>query len=174
MARSVSLAAAAGVAYGAASVFTKSVAGPGDAWPTSARSLLAAVPVLVLIGLLAAAGLAASQAAYRGGGLAAPLATTTVVNPVFSAAVGIAMFGEGFRHGAAGALGALAAGTVTAWGLVVLAADSAGSATKQGGDGEAAAEGPRPVVIQAPGRRPGAGATEGAESSQNSPEPVPR
>ncbi|WP_070008697.1 DMT family transporter [Streptomyces abyssalis] len=157
MLRSVSTAAAAGVAYGAASVFTKTVA---DIWDTSLSpsALLATAPVLLLIGVLAAAGLAASQSSYRGGGLAAPLATTTVVNPAFAAAVGIVMLGESFRYGTPGAVGALLAGAVTAWGLFVLAADSTGDRDRPqpAGARRIPAKGPGPVVIRAPGRLSGA------------------
>lgn len=171
MLRSVTLAAAAGVAYGAASVFIKAVA---DSWSLSPAGLWGAAPLLLLIGLLAAGGLAASQASYRGGGLAAPLATTTVVNPAFAAAVGIVMLGEGFRFGAPGAVGALLAAVVTVWGLIVLSADTAGHGVRPSEAGAAAAsravgglrrrrrprrfpvEGPGPVVIRAPGRLSGA------------------
>jgi drug/metabolite transporter (DMT)-like permease len=154
MLRSVTLAATAGVAYGAASVFVKTVA---DSWSPSLSGLLATVPLLLLIGVLAAGGLAASQSSYRGGGLAAPLATMTVVNPAFAAAVGIVMLGESFRFGTAGAVGALAAGTVTAWGLVVLSADSAGRGLRPSRRRpQVPAEGPGPVVIRAPGRLSGA------------------
>ncbi|MFG3257694.1 DMT family transporter [Streptomyces sp. NPDC048172] len=118
--RSVSLALAAGIAYGAASVFVKTVT---EEWDAS--SLFTVVPLLALIAVLAAAGLATSQASYRGGGLAAPLATTTVANPVVAAAAGIALLGESFRYGTTGAVAALGAGALASWGLVMLAADSA-------------------------------------------------
>ena len=118
--RSVSLALAAGIAYGAASVFVKTVTEEGEV-----SSPLSLVLLLALIGVLATAGLATSQASYRGGGLAAPLATATVANPVVAAAAGIALLGEGFRYGTAGSLGALGAGALASWGLVILAADSA-------------------------------------------------
>lgn len=176
MLRSVTLAGAAGVAYGAASVFIKTVA---DSWTTSLPGLLAAVPLLVLIGVLAASGLAASQASYRGAGLAAPLATMTVVNPAFAAAVGIVMLGEGFRFGTAGAVGALVAGLVTAWGLAVLSADSARHGHRppadrdrvmaperrhrarfrprsRGGASRLPVKGPGPVPVRPPGRLSGA------------------
>ncbi|MGW6461371.1 DMT family transporter, partial [Streptomyces sp. NPDC055078] len=97
--RSVLLAAAAGVAFGIASVFTKTVAvewqwsAPLDQWPS-----------LLVIALLATGGLLLSQASYRGAGLAAPLATVTVVNPVVAAAAGITMFGETFRYGIVGTI----------------------------------------------------------------------
>ncbi|WP_369207402.1 DMT family transporter [Streptomyces sp. PU-14G] len=118
--RSVCLALAAGVAYGAASVFVKTLA---DRWMSA--PLLISVPLAVLTVALAAAGLATSQASYRGGGLATPLATATVANPVVAAVAGIALLDEGFRYGATGAVLALVAGAVATWGLVALTVDSA-------------------------------------------------
>ncbi|MEU6769790.1 DMT family transporter [Streptomyces sp. NPDC046759] len=113
--RSVLLATASGMAFGMSSVFTKTVAvdwthgiGPGD------------LVSLAVIGLFAVAGVLLSQASYRGGGLAAPLATLTVVNPVLAAAVGILMFGETFRHGGAGTALAVSCGAVAAGGLIML------------------------------------------------------
>jgi hypothetical protein len=61
-----------------------------------------------------------SQASYRGAGLAAPLATVTVVNPVVAAAVGLTLFGETFRYGTTGTALALACGVVAAGGLILL------------------------------------------------------
>ncbi|MFH9109804.1 DMT family transporter [Streptomyces albus] len=116
--RSVSLALAAGVAYGAGSVFMKTLAG---SWMSS--PLTATVPLTALTVLLAAAGLATSQASYRDGGLATPLATATVANPVVAALAGIALLGEGFRYGTTGGVLALLASTVATWGLVVLTFD---------------------------------------------------
>lgn len=115
--RSVLLAAAAGTSFGMASVFTKSVAEgfgpgtPGGLWPD-----------LAAIAVLASGGLLLSQAAYRGAGLTAPLATVTVVNPVVAAAVGISLFDEGFRYGAAGTAAAAACAVVAAAGLILLTA----------------------------------------------------
>lgn len=112
---SVLLAAAAGTAFGMASVFTKSVAeafGPG--------TLPGLWPDLAAIAVLAAGGLLLSQAAYRGAGLTAPLATVTVVNPVVAATVGITLFDEGFRYGAAGATAAVASAALAAAGLILL------------------------------------------------------
>lgn len=113
--RSVLLAAAAGTAFGMASVFTKSVA--EDFTPGTLGSLW---PDLAAITVLASGGLFLSQAAYRGAGLTAPLATVTVVNPVVAAAVGISVFDEGFRYGAAGTAAALASAVVAAAGLILL------------------------------------------------------
>ncbi|MDW8808557.1 DMT family transporter [Streptomyces scabiei] len=113
--RSLLLAVASGVAFGMSSVFTKTVAVD---WTDGVA--LADLPTLAAIGAFAAAGLLLSQAAYRGGGLAAPLATLTVVNPVVASAVGITMFGETFRYGTTGTLLALGCGVVAAGGLILL------------------------------------------------------
>ncbi len=113
--RSILLATAAGVAFGMSSVFTKTVAVDWTGG-VSAGDL----PSLAVIGVLATAGMLLSQASYRGAGLAAPLATLTVVNPVVAAAVGITMFGETFRYGTAGTALALSCGVVAAGGLILL------------------------------------------------------
>jgi uncharacterized membrane protein len=124
--RSILLAVASGVAFGMSSVFTKTVAVD---WTDGVT--LSDLPTLAAIGAFATAGLLLSQAAYRGGGLAAPLATLTVVNPVVAAAVGITMFGETFRYGTTGTLLALGCGVVAAGGLILLTteriADEAGA-----------------------------------------------
>ncbi|MFF8380546.1 DMT family transporter [Streptomyces sp. NPDC015661] len=116
--RSVVLAAAAGVSFGMASVLTKSVA---EEWTPSAP--LAEWTGLLVLSAFAVTGLLLSQASYRGAGLAAPLATVTVVNPVVAAAVGVTLFGESFRYGAAGTVAALICGVVAAGGLVQLTLD---------------------------------------------------
>ncbi|MFC9793971.1 DMT family transporter [Streptomyces sp. NPDC127584] len=116
--RSVVLAAAAGVSFGIASVFTKSVA---EEWTPSAP--LAEWTALLVLSALAVSGLLLSQASYRGAGLAAPLATVTVVNPVVAAAVGLTLFGESFRYGTAGTVAALISGAVAAGGLIQLTLD---------------------------------------------------
>ncbi|MFH8884357.1 DMT family transporter [Streptomyces californicus] len=113
--RSVVLATGAGGAFGMASVFTKTVA---VEW-TSGSVRTGVLPLLAIAGL-AAAGLFLSQAAYRGAGLTAPLATVTVVNPVVAAAIGITLFGERFRLGAPGTVLALCCGALAAAGLVLL------------------------------------------------------
>lgn len=113
--RSILLATASGIAFGMASVFTKTVAVDWTGGVSSAE-----VPSLVVIGVLATAGMLLSQASYRGAGLAAPLATLTVVNPVVATALGITMFGETFRYGATGTLLALGFGVVAAGGLILL------------------------------------------------------
>ncbi|MEH0416835.1 DMT family transporter [Streptomyces sp. B21-083] len=113
--RSTLLAIASGIAFGMSSVFTKVVAVDWSGGLTAAD-----LPSLALIAVLGASGLLLSQAAYRGGGLTAPLATLTVVNPVVAAAVGITMFGETFRYGTTGTILALSCGVVAAGGLILL------------------------------------------------------
>ncbi|MEV0170498.1 DMT family transporter [Streptomyces sp. NPDC050803] len=113
--RSMLLATASGIAFGMSSVFTKIVAVDWSGGVTAGD-----LPTLATIGVFATAGLLLSQAAYRGAGLAAPLAVLTVVNPVVAAAVGITMFGETFRYGATGTALALSCGVVAAGGLILL------------------------------------------------------
>jgi len=113
--RSILLATASGIAFGMSSVFTKTVAVDWTGGVSAAD-----VPSLAVIGVLATTGMMLSQAAYRGAGLAAPLATLTVVNPVVAAAVGITMFGETFRYGTTGTALALGCGVVAAGGLILL------------------------------------------------------
>ncbi|MGW0120402.1 DMT family transporter [Streptomyces sp. NPDC003327] len=138
--RGVLLAAAAGVAFGIASVATKAVA---EEWTPEAP--LAEWPGLLVLSALAVTGLLLSQASYRGAGLAAPLATVTVVNPVVAATVGLTLFGESFRYGAAGTVAALICGAVAAGGLVQLTVDRLATARTSSpagaGDGGEASDG---------------------------------
>lgn len=158
--RSMLLATASGIAFGMSSVFTKTVAVDWTGGVSAAD-----VPSLAVIGALATAGMLLSQAAYRGAGLAAPLATLTVVNPVVAAAVGITMFGETFRYGTTGTVLALGCGVIAAGGLILLTTERlthehpdavpARPAEAPSGTGARAlpAEGPRRVPEQA-GRGP--------------------
>ncbi|MEU6014218.1 DMT family transporter [Streptomyces sp. NPDC047515] len=163
--RSVVLAGGAGVAFGIASVFTKTVA---VQWASGAAG--AGVPALLAIAAFASAGLLLSQAAYRGAGLTAPLATVTVVNPVIAAAVGITLFDERFRHGTAGTMLALACGVVAAGGLILLTTERLGAEQRAGQQAGSA----HPVVPGAvagpkhPGEAPGA-----AEPAVGPPQPAP-
>ncbi len=116
--RSILLATASGIAFGMSSVFTKTVAVDWTGGVSAAD-----IPSLAVIGVLATAGMLLSQASYRGAGLAAPLATLTVANPVIAAAVGITMFGETFRYGTLGTALALGCGVVAAGGLILLTSE---------------------------------------------------
>ncbi|HET9383212.1 MAG TPA: DMT family transporter, partial [Streptomyces sp.] len=133
--RSVLLAIGSGIAFGVSSVFTKTVAVDWTGG-VSAGDL----PSLGAIALFATAGLMLSQAAYRGAGLAAPLATLTVVNPVVAAAVGITMFGETFRYGTTGTALALSCGVVAAGGLILLTTERLARTEGAGEEAEADAE----------------------------------
>jgi drug/metabolite transporter (DMT)-like permease len=113
--RSVLLATASGISFGMASVFTKAVAGDWADGPS-----VTDLPSMAVCGVMAVGGLLLSQASYQGGGLAAPLATLTVVNPVVAAVVGLTLFGESLRHGTAGVTLAVASGVVAAGGLILL------------------------------------------------------
>ena len=125
------------------SVFTKTVAVD---WTDGVSST--DLPALAVIGVFATAGMLLSQASYRGAGLAAPLATLTVVNPVVAAAVGITMFGETFRYGTTGTALALSCGVVAAGGLILLTTERMARAAVQAAAPEEPAEpvtGPTPV-----------------------------
>ncbi|MFF5532483.1 DMT family transporter [Streptomyces cinerochromogenes] len=144
--RSVLLATASGIAFGMSSVFTKTVAVD---WTEGIG--LGGLSSLTVIGAFAAAGVLLSQASYRGAGLAAPLATLTVVNPVLAAAVGILMFGETFRYGTTGTVLALGCGVVAAGGLIMLTTERMEPAAAATPDTAAALSpdlaGPAPAVL---------------------------
>ncbi|MFE2506228.1 DMT family transporter [Streptomyces rubiginosohelvolus] len=158
--RSIVLATGAGAAFGMASVFTKTVA---VEW-TSGSVRSGALPLLVIAGL-AAAGLFLSQAAYRGAGLTAPLATVTVVNPVVAAAIGLTLFGEHFRLGVPGTVLALSCGALAAAGLIMLTRERM---SREHTEEEPAGPGARRA---APAGVDGARGAEGQEDGQPSPSP---
>ncbi|MGW1913522.1 DMT family transporter [Streptomyces sp. NPDC002076] len=169
--RSVLLATASGIAFGMSSVFTKTVAVD---WTHGID--LDDLPSLAVIALFAVAGVLVSQASYRGGGLAAPLATLTVVNPVLAAAVGILMFGETFRHGGAGSALAVTCGVVAAGGLIMLTTERierAGTpALPDGGPEPVAAAEAFPTVPPqrgAAGAEPGRGGLPEADGTPDAP-----
>ncbi|MFF3534360.1 DMT family transporter [Streptomyces sp. NPDC002466] len=181
--RSVVLAGAAGVAFGIASVFTKTVA-----VGLTSGAVGAGLPALVAIGGFAAAGLLLSQSAYRGAGLTAPLATVTVVNPVVAAVVGLTLFGEGFRHGTTGAVLAQACAVLAAGGLILLTTERLGAERQaaRAADGElpdAAASSGLPDVVadergaraaeEVPGRETATPGAAGPVPEPFAAEPVP-
>ncbi|MGW4905451.1 hypothetical protein [Streptomyces sp. NPDC004270] len=112
--RSLTVAAASGVASGAGSALTQTVLHAQRllSWETAA--------VAVVSVALAVAGLLLSQTAYAGG-LGAPLATLTLANPLASAAIGLALLGERIQGGAAGIVLAVAGAGLAARGVVLLA-----------------------------------------------------
>ncbi|MFE7900990.1 DMT family transporter [Streptomyces sp. NPDC057424] len=176
--RSMLLATGSGIAFGMSSVFTKTVAVDWTGGVSAAD-----VPSLAVIGVLATAGMLLSQAAYRGAGLAAPLATLTVVNPVVAAAVGITMFGETFRYGTTGTALALSCGVVAAGGLILLTTERLAHgqpAAVPGPAKEPLGAGVRDLQAEGRSRVPGTtgvgrlpGPVGGPEILSTVPEPVP-
>ncbi len=168
--RSIVLATGAGAAFGMASVFTKTVA---VEW-TSGSLRSGALPLLAIAGL-AAAGLFLSQAAYRGAGLTAPLATVTVVNPVVAAAIGITLFGEHFRLGVPGTVLALSCGALAAGGLIMLTRERLSTEHAQEPRTDAGAGSPgtrREDPATDSGSRDPVPGSEGREDGCPSPSPV--
>ncbi|MFI2376746.1 DMT family transporter [Streptomyces sp. NPDC018964] len=157
--RSILLATASGVAFGMSSVFTKTVAVDWTGGVSAAD-----LPSLAVIGVLATAGMLLSQASYRGAGLAAPLATLTVVNPMVAAAVGITMFGETFRYGTTGTVLALSCGVVAAGGLILLTTERLAREHQETRAAQAPAPGSAPGAVPARAdEQPPAGPTDPAE-----------
>ena len=154
-ARSVTLAVASGAAFGMASVFTKDVT--ADFTDPLAIGMIA---------ILAPAGLLLSQAAYRGAGLSAPLATLTVVNPVIAAAVGVTALGETVRYGALGALLAVGAGVIAAAGLIELTVQAHRTPAEEPDTEPVAEPAAEPVA------EPGAGAAAAAPAAGKVPAPA--
>ncbi|WP_418960414.1 DMT family transporter [Streptomyces tritici] len=169
VARGVVVAGAAGVSFGLASVFTKTVA---EEWTADAP--LAEWPALLATAGFAVAGLLLSQASYHRAGLAAPLATVTVVNPVAAAIVGLTLFGESFRYGALGATLALLAGAVAAAGLVLLTLGRTADALvpEVRGAAERAAWSARPGGSGGSDRSDGPGGADGSDGSDRDAAPA--
>lgn len=96
--RAVLLAASAGIAFGISSVLSKAVMAALAQGGTASVSLFVAAMVV----LFSVSGYSLSQLSYQGAGLAAPLATVSVTNPIAAAVAGVLVFGEGFRFGRTG------------------------------------------------------------------------
>lgn len=119
MTTSLWYAVAAGVAFGAASALTQTavlkLTGDG-----AIRLPVSAVLLTAGVICLAVAGLALCQLAYRGG-LEAPLATLTLINPVFAAVIGVVVQGDRYTGGVPAVLAGLAAAAAAGRGVFVLA-----------------------------------------------------
>ncbi|GAB2849503.1 hypothetical protein GCM10027074_15310 [Streptomyces deserti] len=122
-------ATASGIASGVASALTQTVT---VAVTDRSGPLLSAqvIGVALLVSVFAAGGLLLSQTAYRGG-LGAPLAVVTLVNPVAAAVIGLSLLGERLQGGPAGILLALAGAGLASWGVVLLS-----RAAPHAGDGD--------------------------------------
>jgi drug/metabolite transporter (DMT)-like permease len=115
--RAVLLAAAAGVAFGIASVLSKAVMAGFTEHGAGSVSLFASGMVV----LFSVGGYLLGQLSYRGAGLATPLATVSVTNPIISAVAGVLVFDEWFRFGAVGLAVVGVAAVVMALGVAGLA-----------------------------------------------------
>ena len=78
------------------------------------------IPVIACA-VFAVTGMLMMQAAYRDGGVAAPLATCTIVDPIAASAVGILLLGEHLRLGMGGGALGFAGLVAMVVGLTVLA-----------------------------------------------------
>jgi hypothetical protein len=116
-AQALTFAAGAGVASGVASGLAQTVVVQvtQQGW-----SALLHPAVAVVLGL-ATSGLLLQQAAYRDSGLGAPLAMSTLANPIAAAAIGLTLLGEGYTAGLPGAGLAVVAAIVAGYGVAVLA-----------------------------------------------------
>ena len=115
--RAVLLAAGSGAAFGIASVLSKAVLA---AFTEGGVALVSAFAVVALL-LLAVGGYVLSQLSYEGAGLAAPLATVSVANPIVAATAGVVVLEESFRFGVTGLVVVAAAAVVMALGVIGLA-----------------------------------------------------
>lgn len=115
--RAMLLAGAAGVAFGISSVLSKAVMASFTSGGEEAVSLLLTSMVVAL----STGGYVLSQFSYRGAGLAAPLATVSVSNPIVAAVAGVVVFDESFRFGVAGKVVVATAAIVMTLGVIGLA-----------------------------------------------------
>jgi drug/metabolite transporter (DMT)-like permease len=76
---------------------------------------------MIACAVFAVTGMLMIQAAYRDGGLGAPLATCTIVDPVTASFIGIVLLGEHLRLGIAGGAVGFAGLAATIVGLTILA-----------------------------------------------------
>ncbi|TQS45965.1 DMT family transporter [Cryptosporangium phraense] len=122
-------AAAAGIAFGISSAVSQTVTvrltddGLAAIW--TPLVLIAGLAVVVLT----IAGLLLTQYSYRNG-LGAPLAVSTIANPVVAAVVGIVLLGDRVTGGYSGAALALACAVGAAVGVALLASASRGGRTR--------------------------------------------
>lgn len=115
--RAMLLAAASGTAFGIASVLSKAVLAAFTNGGIGAVSGLAVAMVVAF----STTGYLLGQLSYRGAGLATPLATVSVTNPLVAGMTGVVLFDERVRFGTAGLVTVGVAAVVMAWGVVGLA-----------------------------------------------------
>ncbi|MFI7540002.1 hypothetical protein [Actinoplanes sp. NPDC049599] len=112
-------AVAAGVSFGVSSALTQTVAVHVTADGFGALRYPAVTVAVLAIAALSTAGMLFTQRSYRAG-LGAPLAVSTLANPVAAAAIGLALLGEQITGGSLGAAVALAGAVVAGAGVTLL------------------------------------------------------
>jgi hypothetical protein len=117
--RSLCYAAACGIAFGISSALSQTLT-----LDFATGSLRVNAFITMAIGVLVVTAAMLAQASYRYG-LAAPLATSTLTNPIAAAVVGVVVLGERLTVGAVGIPLALAAAGLAAYGVAVLTAHAA-------------------------------------------------
>jgi uncharacterized membrane protein len=128
--RAVLLAGAAGVAFGISSVLSKSVMTSFTGGGLAAVALSQAGMVV----LLSTVGYLLGQLSYRGAGLATPLATVSVSNPVVAGIAGVVFFDESVRFGQAGQIAVGVAAVVMTLGVIGLSRRTAGGGSPSQAD----------------------------------------
>jgi drug/metabolite transporter (DMT)-like permease len=123
--RAMLLAGAAGVAFGIASVLSKAVMASFTASGVEAISPF----IVTMVVIFSVVGYLLGQLSYKGAGLAAPLATVSVSNPVAAAIAGVGVFGERLRFGHAGLAVVAVAAVVITVGVIGLSRQTAVTAT---------------------------------------------
>ncbi|MEU7908634.1 DMT family transporter [Actinoplanes sp. NPDC049118] len=113
------LAAAAGVSFGVSSALTQTVTVhlTGDGLSALLNPTVAVAGLAIAV--LASAGTLFTQRSYRGG-LGAPLAVSTLANPVAAATIGMVLLGERITGGGVGALIAVVSAGAAAVGVSLL------------------------------------------------------
>jgi uncharacterized membrane protein len=114
--RAMLLATAAGIAFGISSVLSKALLTAFLEDGARAVSMFLAGMVV----LLSTGGYLLGQLSYKGAGLATPLATVSVANPIVAAVAGIVLFDESFRFGLAGRVVVAVAAVVMTLGVIGL------------------------------------------------------
>ena len=114
--RAILLAIAAGIAFGIGSVLSKALL--TAFLDDGARAVSMFLGGMVV--LLSTGGYLLGQLSYKGAGLATPLATVSVANPIVAAIAGVVLFDESFRFGFAGRAVVAVAAVVMTLGVIGL------------------------------------------------------
>jgi drug/metabolite transporter (DMT)-like permease len=132
-AAAVLLAVVSGALWGVFAVLTKGVVHGLDLGSWHGVWHLLRKPELYVWGLVALAGTALQQSAFRAGSLTASLPTMTIAEPVVGSVLGIVVLGETLRPGDAGLATLVAAAVVMVVAAAALARGEAATAVKHDG-----------------------------------------